>query len=298
MKTITKTFKTMLLAAVVFVMAQGCIPTIPGGNPTPVNLQGKIKSSKYYDSHFSDTFRVNYIYDSAGRIEQINLIYGTSLLLQRLSVSYQSNLIVVQNVQAPLNSISKQTFYIHPGTNWVDSTDIYYNTYLYGRITATRDNSNKLIRLSEDVFDTFGNRSFFSGLDTIVYNGNNITICTEPVNTFNTLVGGYVKSIYEYDLSKTIKPNTTCGKYMICNILYPLAIPYINTDIDVLGINMGIINENIMVKETNEPHYLFAPNQIDIVDHTYSLFNANEVGFTMKSSNSFTDYSYVYNAYY
>ena len=38
MKKIKTIFETMLFAAVVLVMAQGCIPTTPvGGNPTPTN---------------------------------------------------------------------------------------------------------------------------------------------------------------------------------------------------------------------------------------------------------------------
>ena len=45
MKKITTIFKIMLLAVVVLVMAQGCIPTTPvGGNPTPVDsTKGSLK---------------------------------------------------------------------------------------------------------------------------------------------------------------------------------------------------------------------------------------------------------------
>ncbi|MBK6273200.1 MAG: hypothetical protein IPF58_00190 [Saprospirales bacterium] len=41
MKKIKTIFETMLLATVVLIMAQGCIPTTPvGGNPTPTNTFG------------------------------------------------------------------------------------------------------------------------------------------------------------------------------------------------------------------------------------------------------------------
>jgi hypothetical protein len=56
MKKITTIFKTMLLAVVVLVMAQGCIPTTPtGGNPTPtINPNSQI-SYKVFNSAIFDT---------------------------------------------------------------------------------------------------------------------------------------------------------------------------------------------------------------------------------------------------
>ena len=65
MKKITILFKTILLTVVVLVMAQGCIPNIPGGNPTP-SLTGKIKNIKnigFIQLPFSTTLiRYNFEY--------------------------------------------------------------------------------------------------------------------------------------------------------------------------------------------------------------------------------------------
>ena len=99
MKKITTLFKTMLLAVVVLVMAQGCIPTTPvGGNPTitgtfEVNISdGSILQQTILDSSQhritkkifvdNDSIEFTFVIESNGYNTNNERLYSESFLIE------------------------------------------------------------------------------------------------------------------------------------------------------------------------------------------------------------------------
>lgn len=205
----TTIIKTIFLAALVLIMAQGCIPTTPIVNPTPFNLAGKIKKIQLfsYPDGFPSSFTLetNFTYDSInGKPSGINIVRAGTLV-GKYTISEELNKITVTSLTGYEFSqyrITKTTCFIQPNTKYVDSIIQTTNdTILNNRTIFKRNNLNQLIRIDE--FNSVTSNLSHIIYDNFIYNNENITSYrnTDAYNNVFNLS-------FNYDLTKNQKPFT------------------------------------------------------------------------------------------
>ena len=211
MKKITTTIKTMLLAAIVLVMAQSCIPTTPvGGNPTPIDTSG-------------NTFRVNI---SSYTISP----FGTNSQNKTLSLDGDA-LLFSTTANIVFAGGSTHDFYINPGSP--NSYEYLANTQYYSYATPieanVRINQNDLDGINKWItLNTTNNQIYFGAGTILPYNilENIIPLSTNRYIVFRkTKASGYqycwVKIKYEKDSNITNKYTLSVldGKYQMDSII-------------------------------------------------------------------------------
>ena len=249
MKKITTNIKTMLLAAVVLVMAQSCIPTAPNGNPTP-SVVGKIKNiitKGFIQIPFSTTLirinnEVKFNYDSLARVRSIDILDSTGTpLVPQVSVEWQTNKVTVkQNDGASL--IVEDVFFLHENTNFVDSIYRLENSSLNRRTLIVRNNLNNIVRTDEIQY--YDNVPYDTlTLDSFVYVNNNIVSLNKKKYGPDVL-----RKEFQYNTALISKVNTNTGGLGIAqfptlflNAWYPSRV-----DIEVLGISLGNTGYNLI----------------------------------------------------
>jgi hypothetical protein len=243
MQKITATIKTMLLAAIILVMAQGCIPTTPTeGNPTPT-LVGKIKNIKnigFIQLPFTTTFiRYNFEYkfnyDSLARVRSIDILdsMGTPLVAQ-VSVEWQTNKVIVKQPYDATQFV-EDVYFLQPNTNLIDSIYRLENSSMIRRTLVVRNNLNNLESTNEIQY--YGNiPSDTLTLDSFVYVNNNIV----SLNSKRFGVGGLRKE-FQYNMSLNAKTNTNASIMHVVGFPLLLISSYFPSrlDIEVLGVSLG-----------------------------------------------------------
>lgn len=243
MKKITILFKTILLTAIVLVMAQGCIPTAPvGGNPTP-SLNGKIKNIKnigFIQLPFSTiliryNFEYRFNYDSLARVKSIDILDSTGMpLVPQVSVEWQTNKVIVkQPYDATL--YVEDVFFLKANTNLVDSIYRLENSSVIRRTLVVRNSLNSLVSTNEiQYFDNIPSDTLT--LDSFVYVNNNIV----SLNRKRFGVGG-LKKEFQYNTSFNAKTNTNASLMHVIGFPLLLMSAYFpaRLDVEVLGVSLG-----------------------------------------------------------
>lgn len=243
MKKITSLFKTMLLAAVVLVMTQGCIPTTPvGGNPSP-SLTGKIKNIKnigFMPLPFSTTlirynFEYRFNYDSLTRVRSIDILDSTGMpLVPQVSVEWQTNKVIVKQPYDATQYV-EDVFFLKGNTNLVDSIYRLENSSVIRRTLVVRNSLNSLVSTNEiQYFDNIPSDTLT--LDSFVYVNNNIV----SLNRKRFGVGG-LKKEFQYNVSFNEKTNTNASLMHVIGFPLLLMSSYfpVRLDVEVLGVSLG-----------------------------------------------------------
>lgn len=242
-------FKTILLTVVVLVMAQGCIPNVPGGNPTP-SLTGKIKNIKnigFMQLPLSSTlirynFEYRFNYDSLARVRSIDILDSTgTLLVPQVSVEWQANKVIVKQPYDATQYV-EDVFFLKANTNLVDSIYRLENTSVIRRTLVVRNSLNSLVSTNEiQYFDNIPSDTLT--LDSFVYVNNNIV----SLNRKRFGVGG-LKKEFQYNTSFNAKTNTNASLMHVIGFPLLLMSSYfpVRLDVEVLGVSLGNGSEKLI----------------------------------------------------
>jgi len=194
MKRITTILKTMFLAAVVLVMAQGCIPTAPtGGNPTP-NPQSNIIYKIFEDTLYPNSQSDNYFiaFDSIKPLEVEFWSYGfvpRSCFISRNDTTIKF-LKKVNNTSGinPWFSIAKYEKANNNSTSWADNRmAILGQAVLYSVSDLGPDYRTEINKLTYVVFKA----PLLSNPTKFAYGWLQLEIITSATDAYGTAV--YIK---------------------------------------------------------------------------------------------------------
>lgn len=257
MKKTTNNLKTMLLAAVVLVMAQGCVPTNPvGGNPTPNNLIGKIKNFHVKSSYWSE-YEYNISYNTNGIVNKINSIYLGSNTPFINYVEYEPNKVIIRD---SINTTTGYVCFLKAGTVLLDSIYTYSIGNITDRTIIERDANNNILRiLSNNIISR----------DSFVYANNNIISYIEHFPSTGWIGEITRKVELEYDNTKTVKS--------IVNSYLSL----LNTQIfiDIIGISLGNTSQHPISKTNSTTLSGTDYYNIPVTNYRYTTYNNNLVEF-------------------
>lgn len=279
MKKNTIFFKTISFIAVVFVMAQGCIPTTPvGGNPTPnPNLIGKIKSASATLISIDGLFMQNdlnysFEYDSLSRISGIKITASVPEFNHTFYVEYLSNTVVVKDS----TGITGLIYFLKSGTNLIDSIYDYHNGQQINTIAIERELSNNIQSI------TFTGRELIKGrlIDFIYEDGSIKNYTFMSYDGFYSTVSNYEVS---YDASKPKRPGTA---FNLCQFdVYSPSLSTIIFDADIFGLSFGNTSMHSISSLTwNESVDL--SYQSGTYDYNYNNFTSNNIAVTATASSS------------
>lgn len=175
MKQITTTYKTICLSAIVLLLAQGCIPTVPGGNPTPLNG---------FDINISSNTSTSAIGNSQTKTLYINgdsLVFSTSVIVGLLGGA--SHNFIVKPMSSDVYEYMANTQYSPYATPIAANIHINQNDL---------DTINKWVSINET------NNEVYFGEGTILW-PLNILQDVMPVNSERYVVFRKLKSTgYQY----------------------------------------------------------------------------------------------------
>ncbi len=236
MKKITTIIKTMLLALVVLVMTQGCIPTTPvGGNPTPNMLTGKIKSADITLLSIGGQNNLNYNFEydtTSAKLSVIKVVSsGFPVYTKTYTVEYLSDKVIVKD----FTGISGHIYFLKPSTNLIDSIYLYDAGQKIRETVVERTPSNDLsvIYFNSDRTEKITDFQYVNG-NLIAY----------KASMFNAMAFQTVNTSYQinYDNTKSRKPGLT---FLLNRNESSLNIRDLIFDPDILGLSFGNTSTNL-----------------------------------------------------
>lgn len=172
MKKITTHFKIIGFIAIIFLMAQGCIPTTPvGGNPTPnpsSHYVYKVFNQTLYDSVNVAEENIDLDFDSIGLIKIQKYKYGTIWLFSTAYNIVRDSTIKVLVKRSSSTDIFGQVSYntdysIASGTR-INSNSSEWNSGLYHAVFTSYLAQGRYLPGTNDLC-----QSIYSGYDVVPY---------------------------------------------------------------------------------------------------------------------------------
>jgi hypothetical protein len=278
MKKITTIFKTMLLAVVVLVLAQGCIPNTPGVNPAPI-LTGKIKSSVITASANNIACYYSFIYDDSGKL--VTLKIRSDLAGQTDSVNYdiiyQTDKLTVKDSKG----LTAMVFYLKTNTNLIDSFE-QFNIYGQRSLTTIkRDSSNNLTKIS--IGDSY--------INDFVYENGNIKSYYSYISQLS--FPSTTNRTFSYDSTKVTKAGTNI--YGIPSLPFISSNSFLFFDVAYLDLSLGnTFTKAVSSISWESPYGSFGSVNYNYTNYTSTNTTINMTGYIELSLN----WDAVINTYY